>query len=185
MHPPVCVYRIDHQDRIQQVNDVWTDFAIANQWPLRRGALLGKSLWDFLASESVRSIYAALHEVVRRRHTSYSFQFRCDSAVLRRFMKLEMIPVDKNGIEYRTWVEKEEPRAAVPVVDPRVPRSEEQVLMCSWCKRVKTEDGWREVEEAIESLGCFGSEVMPHVQHDICEACFQLATTGGVAETGN
>ena len=183
MHPQVCVYRIDHRDRIQQVNEAWTDFAIANGWPLRRGALLGKSLWDFLANESVRSIYAALHEMVRTRQTSHCFPFRCDSAVRRRFMRLEMIPVENQGIEYRSWVEKEEPRGAVELVDPHARRSEEQLRMCSWCKRIKVEDGWQEVEEAIQRLGCFASEPLPQVQHDICETCFQSAAAGGVSSS--
>lgn len=62
-----------------------------------------------------------------------------------------------------------------------VERSEEFVIICSWCKLVEVESGWLEVEEAIDKLGLFDEPVLPRISHGCCSPCFERMGHGHAA----
>jgi len=52
-------------------------------------------------------------------------------------------------------------------------QSEEVLMLCSWCNRVKIGEGdWREVEDALEALQLFDEEKMPQLSHGMCNDCY-------------
>jgi hypothetical protein len=57
------VYTLDASDAIVEVNEAWTAFAASNGGAtLLSPAILGRSLWDFLADETTSLIYRRLCE---------------------------------------------------------------------------------------------------------------------------
>jgi hypothetical protein len=51
--------------------------------------------------------------------------------------------------------------------------SDQVVLICSFCKRIKTAPSlWVEVEAAMASLGLNEAWPLPQLSHGVCEKCF-------------
>ena len=88
-------------------------------------------------------------------------------------MELTVIPLANGDIEFDSRLIREEERNEIPLFDPDAPRSEELVVVCSWCKRVKVNDHWLEVEDAVKLLGLFNAARMPRISHGICPHCFE------------
>jgi hypothetical protein len=100
--------------------------------------------------------------------------FRCDSPELRRDMTMEIVPLEGGLLEFRCHLDKAEPRAAVPTTfeetDPSRPAL---ILSCSWCKRIKTADGWLEIEAFVAERRVFLTDEPLRVTHGICEPCLE------------
>jgi hypothetical protein len=43
--------------------------------------------------------------------------------------------------------------------------------MCAWCKRVRVNHDWLEVEEAIAQLNLFAAPTLPQITHSLCSEC--------------
>ncbi len=107
---------------------------------------------------------------------------RCDSPARRRLLRMEILPLAGEGLRYVSTILREEPRSPVALLAAGAPRSERLLVMCSWCKAVKTPAGWREVEEAVASLGLFLPTLPPAISHGICPACRDRLEAGWAAE---
>ena len=59
------------------------------------------------------------------------------------------------------------------LLDPSVRRNTEFVVVCSWCKRVKTSGEWLEVEEAVRQLSLFYADDLPRISHGTCVDCLE------------
>jgi len=166
-------YRIDGTDRIVAVGESWLRFAAANGAPsLTREAVVGQSLWDFVAGRETREIWTALLGRVRAGRRIARLPFRCDGPAVRRFLTVEVSARDDGAVEIATRLLREEVRPPVQLLDPEAERSSEILRLCSWCKRVETpEQGWLETEAAIEVLDLFGRRQVPKVSHGMCLDC--------------
>jgi len=100
--------------------------------------------------------------------------FRCDSPDKRRYMKLKIIPLPDNCLEFQSTMEYEESRNIVNLLVADLCKAKEQVLMCGWCKKVKLPDSWREIEDAIAILRLFDKKKIPQISHGICGDCYNL-----------
>ena len=88
--------------------------------------------------------------------------------------EMEIVPDEKAGIRFRNWLVHEELRESVRLLEIETARSQEFLIICSWCKRVKLdEDVWVEVEEAVQKLGLFETAVLPQLSHGMCPDCAQ------------
>lgn len=182
------VYRVDRRDRILYVSDPWVAFAQANGASgLTRESVFGRSLWSFFSGAEICYLYGALMARVRSARRTVTVPFRCDGPDVRRHMELEMIPLAHGGVEFRSRLLAQEARAPVFLLDPTIPRSVEQLTICSWCKKVQLEPAlWVEVEEAIVQFELFGDEQMPELAHATCPSCSErlrgsLAAVNSVA----
>jgi len=168
----VIAYRLDAADRLEWVNENWGRFAARNEAPeLAAGRVLGRPLWDFLSTPEVHQIYRTVLERVRRLLRPVRFPIRCDSPGLRRSMTLSLTPQAEGKILFECRLDRLETRGPAPLLDPRRPRSEDLLAVCSWCKRVRAGEEWLEIEEAIAALDLFGQECLPRLTHGICPAC--------------
>jgi hypothetical protein len=60
----------------------------------------------------------------------------------------------------------------VPLLDTRVRRGDDLILICAWCKRARlAEGGWVEIERAVEAMHLFQTDIMPGLTHGMCERC--------------
>ncbi len=165
-----CVHRVDAADRITFVNPRWITFAKSNGADSLPDRVFGTSLWTHIRGAETHHLYQVLLRQVRREGRPKHFPFRCDSPQVRRFMHMTIRPADDHQVDFCILPIREEPRERIALLDVQVPRSDNFVIMCGWCQRVKA-DRWVEVEEAIASLNLFDRRIPPQISHGLCGHC--------------
>ncbi|GEM_PF-4554609 len=65
----------------------------------------------------------------------------------------------------------------IRIIDPKYPKSIELFPMCSWCKKIKMETVWEELDQAINKYGLLTQSVTPSLTHTICEECYKSLTS--------
>jgi hypothetical protein len=172
-------YRIDAQDRIRRVSEPWQSFAEENQGSpevCRPEAVLGRPLWEFIEGIETRHLYQHLVKKAREGIRLCSIPFRCDSPEERRFLHLDIHPLDDGALEFHSTLVRSERRASLRLLDRRVPRSLQVVRLCSMCKCIAApKERWLELEEGLQELRIFEEERMPQLTHGLCPVCFQRA----------
>ncbi len=171
-----CItYHINAEQRIVFLNDDWYSFAEKNKASyLTSDTVVNKPILQFITDESCRHLYQMLIKRCREKRKALRLPFRCDSPDRRRFMTMEIIPIEKGGIAFKSCVVKEESRGPVDLLDVDTDRSAEFVNICSWCKKVRVDgNNWREVEDAIDQMGLFGAVALPQLSHGMCPMCLE------------
>jgi len=168
----VFSYRVDGEDRIDQVSSEWLDFARENDAPdLDSEAVIGQSIFQFVSNEETRHLYGMILDRVRSRGNEVVVPFRCDGPSVRRFMELEVSPGPEGHVRFQGRIVREEKRQPVPLLDSSINRGDDFLKVCSWCKRVQAEGEWLEVELAVERLELFSRQRLPQLTHGICDEC--------------
>ncbi|MCM2258754.1 MAG: hypothetical protein NDJ94_24230 [Vicinamibacteria bacterium] len=165
-------YRIDAQDRLTELSGDWDQFAQANGAPeLAAAALRGKPLPALVSGTEMQSLTAMLLKRAREAG-AVEVPFRCDAPDERRFLTMELRRDAEDGVAIETRLVRAEPRPPVALLDARLPRTDELLVICSWCKcvRLPTQE-WVEVEAAVEALGLFQEAQLPQLSHGICPPC--------------
>jgi len=169
------VYHVDRDNTIIRVNADWIAFAQENAAAhLDDTTVIGQSLLDYVTDRETRHLYALLLQKVRNAQASITLPFRCDSPSLRRYMELTLVPHINAGVEFDAQLIRIEPRPPMALLDPTQQRSEDFVVICSWCKRIRTPAGWCEVEVAVRRLRLFDTAKLPALSHGICPSCQQM-----------
>lgn len=175
------VHAVDSEGRLRSVNDEWVEFARENGAPwLTREAVVGRSLWDFMAGRETRHLSRLLLEKALKEDRRIKVPYRCDSPELRRFMDMEIVNAGGGLVEFRSTILKVEPREPVLLLVPGAPRSGEYLAICSWCRRARVDSRWVELDEAVRTLDLFSSSSLPQLTHGICPECGALIAS----ETG-
>jgi hypothetical protein len=180
----VFVHRIDAEGRICYVNPAWQAFAAENNWGLGATQVLGSDLMASIADARTRHIYGLLIQRVRDCGSLAHFGYRCDAPDCRRLMKMQMhYDEARKQVEFRSRVLLIEQRKPVALLDAnRTSRTEDTILVCSWCKTVLTDQAWIEVEQAVKRLRLFSADALPQISHGICPQCSKhLSTTADCA----
>lgn len=170
-------YRIDSRDELIAICPLWLAFARENgALHLTADAVLGRSLWDFIDGAETKRLYQTLLRRVREKAIALVVPFRCDSPTLRRYMRLEIVPLAEGCVQFDGVLERVEPTSQYPLLDPAYPRSHHLLTICSCCKRVLVETcGWLEVEDAIARLRLFEKPKVPQLRNCLCPACASAA----------
>jgi hypothetical protein len=171
------VYQISPDDVIEFVNDAWLRFAVENGSPKLSQEVIGTSIWNHISGQSVVQLSRDLLAKVRESGCEVTIPFRCDSPWIRRFMWMNIAPLAQGRIEFRTWIEQEEPyKKPIQLLDPAVPRDDANLVrMCAWCKKIDVEGEWFEIENAIAYLRLFDFPTLPAITHGICKGCLGVA----------
>ncbi len=171
----VLSYGIDSDDLLVRVGGDWDAFSSGNDAPdLTESAVLGTSIWDHVIGAETRQLYQTLFRNVRRIGAVAEVPFRCDAPTRRRFMELEIVPLAEDGLDLNSRLIREELRDSVPLLDLRLTRGRDVLVVCSWCRRVSMPEGrWVEAEEALAELRLFEMP-LPRLSHGVCPDC--LAT---------
>ena len=169
----VLRYRIDAADRIVAVSDNWLEFARRNGAPhLTPDAVLGRSLWAFVADQETVALSRMIFNRVRAKTSEAVLPFRCSSPRTRFDLEMSVRPAGGRGLEIRTAIVREHAGDYMALLDPAAPRSDDIVKACSWCNRIELpERGWVEVDVAVRRLGLFAGPLTPRVSHGICPDC--------------
>jgi len=170
-----CSYEVSPQLVIVHIDPpAWDAFAHGNEAPhLAANRVLGTGLLSHITDLPTQAIYKTLIERVLARGVSARFPFRCDAPDRRRYMEMRVELVAAARCRFVSSVLREEPRQAIPLLDPHTPHSESTLLsMCSWCKKVAVGgERWLEVEAALAALAPFNAEFPPGITHGICPHC--------------
>jgi hypothetical protein len=171
-------YRLDGDDRIADVSAEWGAFARENGAPELAGrTVLGRPIWDFVAGVEARLLWSRLFARCRATRESRRLPYRCDGPDVRRYLVMALEAPGGSDILCVSHVMREEPRASVPLLDPAVPRTDEALLACSWCRKVYVGGRWVEVEQAVERLRLFERAELPSLTHGVCPACAELVAS--------
>ena len=166
-------YTIDSEDRLDSVNPAWLEFARENDAiELTADGVVGRSLWEFIAGAETRYLYGLLFRRVRDEASEAAVPFRCDSPSIRRFMIWDLNADTQGGIELRGKLIRSEPREPVYLLDPTVPRTDDFLTICSWCRQVRLPTGrWQEADLAVAAMGLFMVPQLPQLTNETCPAC--------------
>ncbi|WPD24981.1 MAG: hypothetical protein SD837_10520 [Candidatus Electrothrix scaldis] len=169
-------YFINRENRIESINDVWRSFAAKNGGEkLMNEMVLYRDISKFIACDRCQELYYMLLESIRASKKAIGFSFRCDSPETRRYMKMEMVPLEQGKVQFTSYLEREEEREPVALLEIFAERSVEIITICSWCKRIKAENGsWLDAEEAVEKMALFHKERLPKLSHGVCPVCYEL-----------
>ena len=169
-------YLINRENRIESINDGWWSFAEQNGGEkLMNEMVFYRDIGSFIACGRCQELYDMLIKRVRESKKTIDFSFRCDSPEKRRYMKMEMVPLEQDKVEFTSYLEREEERKPVALLEIFAARSVEIITICSWCKRIKAENGsWLDVEEAVEQMALFHQERLPKLSHGVCPVCCEI-----------
>lgn len=170
--PAVIEYVVKPDGTVVEIRGIWDDFAQANDaGGLAIADVVGHDVCDFVSGPATRQVYEALIERVGRTRTAIQFTFRCDAPDVRRHMRMDVVGEGSENVRFTSRILREEPRPAQALLSTDTDRSDVTVVMCSWCKRLKLDDRWVEVEEYVERTGLMEEERFPQLSHGLCPEC--------------
>jgi hypothetical protein len=165
---------IDREDIIIHVNDNFLDFALENGAPRLSGeAMINRPLWSFIAGLETVQLYLLILEKVRKQGSRLSYPFRCDSPECRRFLELQVSPLQADCVNFSSRILRVEFREPVRLLEPGI-SSDQFLRICSWCKKIFCKGQWLEIEMAVKMLDLFAEVKLPRLTHGICDACGEL-----------
>lgn len=168
----VFIYRIDAENSVVDVNDEWLEFARENNSSdLTRSSIQGKNLLQFISDPETAGIFSELIQIAREKDRVITVQFHCDSPALVRYMEMTITPLPAGHIEFRNRMIKCEERPPVNLIDVTIPRSNNILKVCSWCKKGHANHGWDSLENIVQLDGYFDSATPPRISHGICPTC--------------
>ncbi len=170
------VYTLGAADQLTTVNGAWLDFAADNHGAgLRPGAIIGRSIWDFIADGSTIAIYRRVFQRVRSGAGAAAFTFRCDAPAVRRLLQMHISRAASGELVLATDLVVATPRASVALLEPGRATLGTLVRMCAWCQRMPGADGqWLEVEAALAAMDVFGGDTLPRISHGMCDDCSRV-----------
>jgi hypothetical protein len=176
--PICCSYDLDRQLVIAALGPGWDVFAIENGAPqLVSPQPLGQPLLMYLTDATTVHLYERIFERVSVTRRAVTFPIRCDGATIRRYLDLTIAIRPAGGFRVTTVLTRSERRTPIRLLQPAVSRTQELLVMCSWCKRIRLKGGWAEVEDAVAQLRLFERDEQPDVTHGICEQCHRFMAT--------
>jgi hypothetical protein len=169
-------YAIDPEDRLIHFGGDWNQFARENDGAtLTPENLHMHNLFDYIQDPASNQLWRFIIQRVRDAQNFTEFDYRCDSAVLKRFMKMRVSFANGN-VHFKSTVMRIAERPEVKILERAPAPGEEMLIVCSWCRKVKiTEDNWLEPEVAVKNLGLFEMELLPGLSHGICPECMLQA----------
>lgn len=169
-------YWTDREGRIAGVDEAWDAFARLNDAThLLREQVVGQTLKSFINQPETWNLYQMMMDRARAEDREISVPFRCDAPDRRRYLSMRIRPRNEGGFDFHTTIVSEQPRAPQRLfeADRAAAGDADAVTVCSWCKRLKVEEAWLEVEAATERLGLFEAVRLPPLTHGICPDCLR------------
>ena len=173
MESNACIYRIDENDTIVWVNDEYEKFSAENDAEdLNAESTVGRELWDFITDKETLHLYKIMVNKVREVQQDISFSLRCDGPQCKRELVMQIRPVQGKQVEFYSELKSQKDREPQNLLSMNAQRSDDILVMCGWCNKVKLPDGeWVEVEDAADELQLFNESKLPSLSHGMCESC--------------
>lgn len=176
MEKKPLIYRIDKNDIIFDIEGPWDEFAKENNgYPKNKKTnIIGNSLWTYIKDFETKHLYKLIIDHVRVLKREITIPIMCDAPEVKRFIDLTIIPLEDGKIEFISNLKKEIKRKKIDLLDCQIPRSEELLKMCSYCKSIKIDEkNWMETTQAVLHLKLFQKPLLPQITHGICPQCYE------------
>ena len=170
-----CEYKFDAANRVLTVSDNWDYIAAHNEAPdLTQNRVLGLELNTLLYDDSTRALYDAIFRKVRADQRELAFEYQCDTPSERRRWLMRVSADSSATVCLSNSLLQSTPRTPVELLQSQSSKTDDFVIMCSWCMRLKTGiDALQEIESGIEALELFKRPVNPRVSYSICSGCMK------------
>jgi hypothetical protein len=179
------VYLVDGLGILRAYGDPnWTVFADAQNAPhLGNGAAIGKSIFDGIEGEEVRTAYRRLHgAAASSRGRRITFEYRCDSPATERTMRMSLTNVIGSLVLYQSQILSEVPRPWMSLFNFKNSysargRNSPVVTMCSFCNQVRWPLSASDEEVHWISPGDYyrsGGQDDVSISHGICPRCTKV-----------
>lgn len=164
-------YSVNSKGIILSIDGQWDYFANSNdENMLNVKDVVGKNLFKFINGDGVCNIYKNMHEIILKdKNRVITFDYRCDSNKIKRYMKMEIFSQNNNVI-YRSFILKEE-CFKTPVLVKYDIRGKEFIIMCSWCKDFLNQCEpveWKKIDIIFDYL-----PESYTITHSICPVCMK------------
>lgn len=172
-------YIIDNQYRIIKVHSNWDKFAKDNYGDISimERNIIGKSIMEYIKGDSVKMWYESIIELAKNLKINITRPYRCDSPSKKRFMEMEIIPLENGNILINHYLIREEEMRESENKPFSFNFTDERniITRCSICNRFLHKNRWIELEEAIKH---FDFRVI-QITDIICNDCIrrELADT--------
>ena len=180
------IYQLDADDRLIHVNIEWDRFANDNTGDsLLSHKIVNQSIWDYITGPEVQVIYKELFKRARASKKTIAFNYRCDSAEMKRYMHMSIVPYqNSDGLQLYSRELRQEPQRKVVKLD-FLGDHEIHVnsqLRCSNCNKINVGNEWLELEDAVEKAGIFQKQGTFKVMSTVCGECHARLMQLGIPE---
>ena len=166
------VYELDANNTLVRVNREWDLFADANGSPEVFGrAVLGRNIDDFISDKTTRDLYQQIFTKVRETQKPVSFDYRCDSPKVMRFITMTVTPGREGHVLCTNSTTEIRPVKQTNIPVPASPSMPRAVPRCSVCTKVKWDDVWMPVDEAFTKGLELDDGARFSVYYQICPTC--------------
>jgi|CXWL01.1.fsa_nt_gi hypothetical protein len=163
-------YVLNEHDEIIQVGQGWDEFAHDNDAPELMGSnIIGRPLLDFVSGNVTRQFVLALLHVARANHRSIELDYRCDSPKERRYMRMRLERLEREGLRVIHDTLRTEPRGQAIYIYRAAQRSRDTPVRCSMCNLVMQKDRWIDPELVHSCTLADTTELL--VIYGICPSC--------------
>ena len=165
----------------------WSRFAAENAVSdLRASSVVGASLFGFMRGEQVRAAYRRLHAAVaERRRPQIAFEYRCDSPIAERHMRMAISPILDEGeivaLLYQSQIIFSVERPPIPLfsaetLNRKAADGSDWVLLCAFCQRVAWPAGRRDRVHWITPQDFYrlGGPGDAQIEHTVCARCTRV-----------
>lgn len=179
-NPEPVVYRLDRDDVIVEVGGEWDHFAMQNDGAhLCQRSVLGRPLESFVSGDATRMFVRALLQAARLTLRPLTRDYRCDSADLRRYMRMTIAPEADGGLRVSHALVRTVPYAHPVPVRYAMGNVANVTIRCSMCNRLRDGGEWREADSVPPLAGGVARPVIYGVCPD-CMTQIRLRSPGRV-----
>lgn len=176
-HRHELTLQLDADNRIMWLSSNWEEVAEQGKagQQLAEPKVLNQPLSRFVSDDETWLYYEACLNLCRKKQQVLIRPYRCDSPTHKRFMELQLTPLDKGWVEMKHFLIRSEAfEYAVYIQDVTHQQSIQpyQFTRCSLCNRLKAQhqDDW----QSPESFGTLFLEPV-NVIHSVCPDCQKTA----------
>jgi hypothetical protein len=161
-------YRVDSHYNVIAGNPAWHEFYKENGDGRSVNAFIGDNLFDHIHSRELQGIYRRIFDFARNHRQPIVLRFRCDSPCFKREMEMRITHTAEGGFDFCNRVITETPWPLEVLRHDWPPIG----ILCGWCNRVKVNQEWHELPQALRMLNAFPETT--RISHGVCPQCKAL-----------
>ncbi|ADR19535.1 hypothetical protein [Calditerrivibrio nitroreducens] len=154
-HP--LIYYLDENNVIINTSEI-----LAKQY-------IGKNYFDSTYDEMLKKILSKIFDAVRKKGSPFKTTYRCDNEVELRLYELKITPMVNNILKLKHELintTKRETKLNFSSTSDII------YTMCAWCNKIKYQDNFIELEDAVNKMHLLEYNFLPKFSHGICPDCY-------------
>ncbi|MEL7002320.1 MAG: hypothetical protein AAFN93_06245 [Bacteroidota bacterium] len=163
----MITYWVDEKNIIVRTSHLWDSFAEDNEGGARSFSedILGKNLFSFISGDTTKMFIETIIVRSRQLQSPLNIDYRCDSPDMKRYMTMKLTLEDDETLRIDNILQREESMSGS--VHFSADDCNSQIIRCSLCQKVLTENDWIEPELLIRE----NTAKTVLVNYSVCEDC--------------